>query len=475
VLVSQGHLGVCLSDFLVFRMRLRVPHRKALDSMVHPAILMLVLLLSAIAGRQLFMDGATDVVQTLQNPIWFPSDQETPRRFFSLLWTTAPVRLIGFLAPGSIELATVAFGVACYLQIAIPLIFVLRSRLLLQVKSLLVVLFVGGTIFLANFAATELLFALGLTTIFVIWSLDDGQDPKCTKRLVAAVLLIASYEVVALSNLILALGILLSQEPMTGRRRLLIAVLVLALPFQLLCFLSEPIMPAQNVFNFFVFEIAGIGTFGLIVGVLVAKSLLRWRAAQEVLVLICLAIPLLILLAPDHFIYLRTREFQYAHPSRIFSAGITVLIALLPILLDRRVWAWPSRLLDWIGARSLTNLAVASLAAFYSVSVLASTEAFTYRTRLKAELSQLSGMVSIEDCEFCNDPEKFGYANLGHPTLWPAYSMAYSLENARSPRVIVIATDRPGEINGDQIADFLKRGLPRQSAVEPSSPSCLCE
>lgn len=82
MLVSQGHLGVCLSDFLVFRMRLRVPHRKALDSMVHPAILMLVLLLSAIAGRQLFMDGATDVVQTLQNPVWFPSDQETPRRFF---------------------------------------------------------------------------------------------------------------------------------------------------------------------------------------------------------------------------------------------------------------------------------------------------------------------------------------------------------------------------------------------------------
>jgi hypothetical protein len=37
-------------------------------------------------------------------------------------------------------------------------------------------LFVAGTIFFANFVATELLLALGLTKMFVVYALDESQN-----------------------------------------------------------------------------------------------------------------------------------------------------------------------------------------------------------------------------------------------------------------------------------------------------------
>jgi hypothetical protein len=454
-------------------MYLRISHRRVLETVVHPAMFILMLLLSSIAGRQLFMDGTTNVVQSLQNPFWFPFDQETPRRFFALLWTTAPVRWLGIVAPDSLGLATLLYGIAAYLQIALPLIVLLRSRLILPVRSLLVVLFLAATVFLANFAATELLFALGLTAMFVVYTLDNGRDARCTKRLIIASLLIASYEVVALSNLLLATATFLSAEPMSKTRRLLIAILVSALPFQILCFLSEPIRPGQNVFNLFVFELVGIGCLGLLAAILLAKSLGRWHAAPTVMVVIGIGIPLLALVAPEQFMYFRTREFQYAHPSRVFSAGLTVLIAFVPILLNQKLWIWPTHLLNWIGGRSLSNVAVAALSTFYGVSILASADAFTYRKRLGMEFSRLSGLVLIKQCEFCINPEKFGYPNLGELSHWPAYSMAYSLQNTPQARVIVMARGALGDIDEDQIAAFIngvqsRYSQPIRTSLPPS-------
>jgi hypothetical protein len=432
--------------------------KRAWEKAVHPTLLVATVLLGALAGRQLFMDGMTNVVQTLQNPFWFPSDQETPRRLFSLLWTTAPIRLVGVFAPDSIKSAKIIYGVAAYLQIAIPLISVLRSQLTLIIRSLLIILFVAATIFLANFAATELLFALGLTTMFVVYALDGRPDPQFTKRLIIGFLLIASYEVVAVSNVLLAIGTYVSTAPHTRRQRLLIAILCAALPFQALCFFSEPSLPGQNVFNSFVFEIAGIAILVLAAGILIAKSISRWQAAQAAMIFICFAVPILILLAPDHFLYLRTREFQYSYPSRVFSAGITVLIAMLPLLLNRSILDWPSRSLAWIGARSLAQLAAASLVAFYSVSIAASWDAYSYWERLWTESSQYSGLISIEDCKFCTNPEEFGYANLGQPSTWPAYSMAYSLQYGQHPRVVAVVKEQAaGEIKTGQIANFLNR------------------
>jgi hypothetical protein len=437
-------------------MRLQLSEERKLQTILHPSILILVLLLSSVAGRQLFMDGTTFVVQSLRDPFWFPSDQLTPRRMFAVLWTTTPVRLVGLLSPGNVKLASLLFGIATYLQIALPVVVVLRSRLILPVKSLIIVLFLAATLLLANFAVTELLFGLGLTTMFVSFTLQSSHDIRCTKRLILASLLTASYEVVALSNMLLALGTFLLPGPMTSRRMWLIATLTLALPFQILCSYVEPIKSAQNVLNLFVFEMVGIGWLGLLAAILLAKSLAQWRAGPTLMILMALIMPLLVVAAPEHALYLRTREFHYAYPSRFFSAGIAVLIALLPILLNSQLWLWPTRLLNSIGERALANLAVAALTVFYSFGTLASFDAFTYRRRLGLELAQLSGLVFLEECEFCRNPEKFGYPNLGEPSHWPAYSMALSLANSLHPRVIIVDRSHFHEDFGpDQIARFL--------------------
>src|SRR6267378_542907 len=78
------------------------------------------------------------------------------RRFFAVVWTTAPVRLIGILFPSQIEIAIIAYGITTYSQIALPLIITITSKLNVATKSLIIILFVSATIFLANFAATEL-------------------------------------------------------------------------------------------------------------------------------------------------------------------------------------------------------------------------------------------------------------------------------------------------------------------------------
>ena len=65
------------------------------DGTVHAVLIVFVLVVSALAGRQFFMDGTNFIVQSFLDPFWYPGDQETPRRFFAVVWTTAPVRLIG--------------------------------------------------------------------------------------------------------------------------------------------------------------------------------------------------------------------------------------------------------------------------------------------------------------------------------------------------------------------------------------------
>src|ERR1700704_6619085 len=240
----------------------------------HSVTITLVLIVSAIAGRQFFMDGASSVVQSFLDPLLYPLDQQTPRRFFAVVWTTAPVRLIGLFFPSQIEMATFAYGTFAYCQIALPLVITINSRLNASIKGLLVTLFVSATIFLANFAATELLFALGLTTVFVVYSLDAERDPQAFRRLFIGFLLLASYEIVALSNIILAIGIYAgrrSKEGSFNKDLPLFAVLVLALPFQIICHIGETTRPGHDAFHWFVFEICGIFIAALVVGAIYFK------------------------------------------------------------------------------------------------------------------------------------------------------------------------------------------------------------
>src|SRR6202158_79488 len=153
------------------------------DGTIHAVLIIFVLVVSALTGRQFFMDGTNFIVQSFLDPFWYPGDQETPRRFFAVVWTTAPVRLIGIFFPSEIEIATIAYGITAYSQIALPLIITITSKLNVATKNLIITLFASATIFLANFAATELLFALSLTTLFVVYSLKPALDPRSFRRL----------------------------------------------------------------------------------------------------------------------------------------------------------------------------------------------------------------------------------------------------------------------------------------------------
>src|ERR1700704_4262386 len=224
------------------------------DGTVHAVLIVFVLVVSALAGRQFFMDGTNFIVQSFLDPLWYPGNQETPRRFFAVVWTTAPVRLIGIFFPSQIDIATIAYGITAYSQIALPLIITITSKLNVATKSLIITLFVSATIFLANFAATELLFALSLTTLFVVYSLNPALDPRSLRRLAIGFFLSASYEIVALSNVILAVGTYASARGEKGpmeNRGALVAVLLVAVPFQLICHFNEPTVSWEGVSNWF--------------------------------------------------------------------------------------------------------------------------------------------------------------------------------------------------------------------------------
>src|SRR6195256_3070433 len=283
------------------------------DGTIHAVLIVFVLVISVLAGRQFFMDGTNFIVQSFLHPLWYPGNQETPRRFFAVVWTTAPVRLIGIFFPSQIDIATIAYGITTYSQIALPLIITIISKLNVATKSLIIALFISATIFLANFAATELLFALSLTTLFVVYSLNPSQDPRSFRRLTIGFFLIASYEVVALSNVILAIGTYASarREGSVENRGVLIAVLLFALPFQIICHFSETTTPAEGAFHWFVFAISGVFITALLVAALFFKLLERSVFLGAVIVFVALAIPISLLFMPD-LIGFRTRQCRCA-------------------------------------------------------------------------------------------------------------------------------------------------------------------
>ena len=436
------------------------------DGTVHAVLIVFVLVVSTLAGRQFFMDGTNFIVQSFLDPFWYPGDQVTPRRFFAVVWTTAPVRLIGIFFPSQIEIATVAYGITTYSQIGLPLIITITSKLNVATKSLIITLFVSATIFLANFAATELLFALSLTTLFVVYSLNPALDPRSFRRLAIGFFLAASYEVVALSNVILAIGTYASARHGKGSMKnrgalVAVAVLLIALPFQLICHFSETTVPSEGVFHWFVFAISGVFITGLLVAAVSFKLLERRSFLRAVVVFVAFAIPISLLFIPD-LIGLRTRQFRFAYPSRIYSAGITLLIATLPILLNHDLFRWPSRSMDWFGRRPLRDLSFAMLAGFYGVSIVASLDAYLYRARLEKELSLHAGFESVSNCAFCSQPTKFGLPDLSHPPDWPAYSMAHTLKHPELPPVVMFSQDGSSNVSRETIDAFMAHQVARR-------------
>ena len=395
-----------------------------------------VLLLSVLAGRQLFQDGIAFVVFSLQDPLWFP--QPTPRRFFSVIWSTGLVRLLGQVDSDAIRLGGFLFGFMVFSQVAVPAAVIVSARIGSLAKHLVLAAFLSGALLIANFAVTELLFAYGLTAIFVTLTLDPSRDRKAVIRFVMAILLIASYEIVAVSNLFLALSSATRARRETRPRWskiALVLVLCAAPPFQVAWYAVNPQPGMGAAKDWLMYPIIGASVL------LAGAMLVYFRAVVASVVLrriglsVVLLAPLTLLILPDSFGW-RSELFLLGYPSRLYTMGMTCFLAMLPTLLDERLTPLPSRLLSGIGEQPIRDLSAAMTAIFCGLSLLASVDAYVYRTRLDAALSEYGGVVALGDCEFCLHPD--GAADLSFSWTWPVVGMAHTMLRLDRPPMVVL-------------------------------------
>lgn len=421
-----------------------------------------VLLLSTWSGRQLFLDGANFVVQPLLDPFWFP--QPTPRRFFAVLWSTGALRLLGQVDPDAVVLGTILFGAAAYALILLPVVAICRSGLDDALRHALLAIFLSATLMLANFPVTELLFALAMTTLFTLYTLHPAADPKGWKRLGAAFFLVASYETIVLSNIVLALAASRggAQNGRAGWvRRTTLGLLCFGPLFQIGFYLINPEPSGGGVLNAHVIALAALLGGQLLLS-LIAIRLLQHRPAIVIaLAAAAFLLPVALLLLGQG-LYLRTRLFQYAYPSRIYTVVLSILIAMAPLLLDPRLWSLPRRGLDWLGG-SLRGLSLTMVALFAGTGILSSIDAYRYRSGLERRLSQLSGIVQeVSACDLCAEPERFGVPDLGYPWIWTLYSMAHTMRRQDQPAVVLII---PGALTGEDISQAeVERFYAREAA-----------
>lgn len=410
------------------------------------SLLCCALALSVLAGRQLAGDGILFVEQSLLNPDWFP--QPTPRRFFAVMWTTGAVRLLGLIDPTQIEFGSILFGIFGFLQILLPTALILRSSLDSAAKFLLLSLFLSATLIASNFIVSELLFLLALTTIFVVYTLDRSSDPTFKRRAIVSFLLIASYEVVVISNALLLAGLLFGgkKEAAPRNHRALTAILLAcAVPFQIGWFLFNPRPSLEAASDAFMYRLAAILACMLLAAAIYFKAVngnryLRWLG----IVLACV-LPVALLMFPE-MLHQRSNFYRFAYPSRGFTIAVMCAIALLPLLLNPEIFMLPRRLLTRFGSSALKSTGFAVLASYCGVSLLASVDAYNFRKTFSHALSELSSTSSkeileipIEDCVFCSNPNAFGVIDPGERWLWPLYSAACSMSHRLGVPVVLLS------------------------------------
>src|ERR1700704_2862183 len=111
---------------------------------------------------------------------------------------------------------------------------------------------------------------------------------------------------------------------------------------------------------------------------------------------------------------------------------------------------------------AVARLKLATLAAFYGVSIVASLDAYLYRARLEKELSLHAGFESVSNCAFCSQPTKFGLPDLSYPTDWPSYSMAHTLKHPELPPVVMFAQDGSSDVSRETIDAFMAHQVARR-------------
>jgi hypothetical protein len=409
------------------------------------SLLCCALALSILAGRQLAADGILFVEESLLNPGWFP--QPTPRRFFAVMWTTGAVRLLGLIDPTQIEFGSILFGIFGFLQVFLPTKLILRSRLEPTAKFLLLSLFLSGSLIASNFIVSESLFLLALTTIFVVYTLDHSSDPTFKRRAFVSFLLMASYEVVVISNALLLAGLLFGgkkDDAPSNHRGLTAILLACAAPFQIGWFLFNPHPSLEATSDPFIYQLAEILACMLLAAAIYFKAVNGNRYLQWLGIVLACVLPVALLMFPE-MLHQRSKFYGFAYPSRGFTMAVTCTIALLPLLLNTEIITLPRRLLTRFGSSALKSTGFAVLASYCGVSLLASVDAYNFRTTFGHALSAISSTssgelleVPIEDCVFCSNPNAFGVIDPGARWSWPLYSAAWSMSHRLDAPVVLL-------------------------------------
>jgi hypothetical protein len=441
----------------VIRTRLRTD-RSRVRNWITLAGLVVVLAIGVVSGRQLFMDGAYFVIQCLLDPLWTVDNQPTPRRIFANLWLTLPVRLVSLISDDAIELASVLFGLAAFLQILVPVAFILFSGLDPMARSVLLIVFLSAFIVGGQFIVSESFFSLALTTVFVVCTLDGPLDRSGIIRLIAAILLLGSYEIVAVSNLLLAASLLVARKAgeSDGRRWLLVGALLAGPVFQVVFYWLNPLPSASGAITAYTLAICAALVLGLAVGLAFFAVALRAPWLCQAAILAALAAPVAVAATPE-LIWVKTALFQKAHPSRLYTALVICFVAALPLL------AALGRIAPWIAplrrrlVAPLRHMSAAMLALFCGVSLLTSAEAFKFRRALADAMSDLAGVVDVARCEFCRNPAAFKVADLSPPKqperswYWSTYSMAHAMHRRAGSIALIDDEAVFGRAPGDRL------------------------
>jgi hypothetical protein len=284
---------------------------------------------------------------------------------------------------------------------------------------------------------------------------EPFYDPTFKRRAFVSLLLIASYEVVVISNALLLAGALFGSKKHAAPRNyraLTVILLACAVPFQGGWFWFNPLPSIESTSDTFMYQLAAI-----LAGMLLAAAI-YFKAVNGNRYLRCLGIglafimPVALLMFPE-LLHQGSNFYRFAYPSRGFTVTLTCAIALLPLLLNSEVTTLPARLLTRFGPTALKSTRFAVLASYSGVSVLASVDAYNFRTTFGHALSALLSTsadeileIPVEGCAFCSNPNAFGVIDPRERWLWPLFSAAWSMSHRQDTPVVLLSEKYANEV-----------------------------
>jgi hypothetical protein len=412
-----------------------------------PAFLVLIgCIASALALKGIYADGANYFLHAHNDPLW--TDRQLLTRTVAIVLTTLPARIIGALSPHSVLLSARAYGLAQYLPMALSVWLISRKGL--QMGLILAVLLLFPVIVSAHFIVSETNVLICAVTTLAYALVAESDDKRFIIAVFSATILIGTYEASAIMSVLLAAATLLST--LKGKKYV-VALLVLGILFQVVA--THFIGVNQN-YKDILKPATLIPVLRLAVPLLFGYLALTWlvvRHRRIGLAALCLFAVFLLLLPAHYASRLAPLPFYAAYYWRIITLAFTGLIALLPLLYLSSLKLAPARLQAIMPPAPQVTASVLVLAALFgSVNAFTAIQSqrfwyglhdYTVTREHPARDNVVSGdsgghnVIRVLDCDFCTNPFKSDYMNLGWGWAWPEYSLLSAAFN-RSPRLQLI-------------------------------------